>query len=95
LGALNDWQLNDKNRMRFDNRLNMYHGRMFLKQGYYDYQYVVVEKGKTVGNATIIEGDHWETKNLYTVFVYYREKVPEYDRLVGYSRFNSFDVSTE
>jgi hypothetical protein len=68
---------------------------MFLKQGYYDYQYAVLPNGETIASTTPIEGDHWETKNQYTVFVYYREKVPEYDRLVGYSRFNSFDVSTE
>jgi hypothetical protein len=95
LGALNDWQLNENSKMRFDSRLNMYHGRMFLKQGYYDYQYAVLPNGETIASTTPIEGDHWETKNQYTVFVYYREKVPEYDRLVGYSRFNSFDVSTE
>jgi hypothetical protein len=95
LGALNNWQLNEKSLMRFDSRQNMYHGRMFLKQGYYDYLYVVVPKGQTSGNVTIIEGDHWETNNQYSVFVYYKEKVPEYDRLVGYSQFNSFDVSTE
>ena len=95
LGALNNWQLDEKSKMRYDSRYNMYKGRLFLKQGYYDYLYVVVPKGKTRGSISYIEGDHWETKNQYSVFVYYREKVPEYDRLVGYLRFNSFDVSTE
>lgn len=95
MGALNDWQIDEKGKMVFDNRLNMYHGRLYLKQGYYDYLYVVVRKGESEGDVTIIEGDHWETKNRYTVLVYYREKVPEYDRLVGFSQFNSFDVSTE
>jgi len=95
LGALNNWQLDAKSKLRFDSRYNMYRGRLYLKQGYYDYLYVVVPKGKTRGSVSFIEGDHWETKNQYSVFVYYREKVPEYDRLVGYLRFNSFDVSTE
>ena len=95
LGALNDWQLDEKGKMVFDNRINMYHGRLYLKQGYYDYLYAVVPNGESVGDVTIIEGDHWETKNQYTVYVYYREKVPEYDRIVGYSQFYSFDVSTE
>ncbi|MBU3926611.1 MAG: DUF5103 domain-containing protein [Bacteroidetes bacterium] len=95
LGALNDWQLDAKGKMVFDNRINMYHGRLYLKQGYYDYLYAIVPNGESVGDVTIIEGDHWETKNQYTVYVYYREKVPEFDRLVGYSQFYSFDVSTE
>lgn len=95
LGALNDWQLDDKNKMKWDSRYNMYFGNLYLKQGYYDFLYVVVPKGKKQGSVSIIEGDHWETKNQYSVFVYYLERVPEYYRLVGYSNFNSFDVSFE
>ncbi len=95
LGALNNWQLDEKSKLRYDSRYNMYRGRLFLKQGYYNYLYVVVPKGEQRGSVSFIEGDHWETKNQYTVYVYYREKVPEYDRLVGYSTINSFDLSTE
>lgn len=95
MGALNDWQLDENNKMRYDSRYNMYRGKMFLKQGYYDYIYTVVPKGETRGSVAFIEGDHWETRNRYSIFVYYRTRVPEYDRLVGYTVFNSFDVSTE
>ena len=95
LGALNSWQLDDLSKLRYDSRYNMYKGRLYLKQGYYNYLYVVVPKGETRGSVSVIEGDHWETKNQYSVYVYYRERVPEYDRLIGYSTFNSFSVSTE
>ncbi len=95
LGALNNWQLDDKGKMEYDSRYQMYHGSMFLKQGYYDYLFAVLPNGSTRGNVTLIEGDHWETKNQYSVYVYYKERVPEYDRLVGYLSFNSFDVITE
>ena len=95
LGALNNWQLDEKGLMSYDSQQRMYHGSMFLKQGYYDYLFVVVPDGSTKGNLSVIEGNHWETNNQYSVFVYYSEKVPSYDRLVGYSMFNSFDVSTE
>ena len=95
MGALNNWQLDEKSKMRYDSRYNMYRGQMFLKQGYYDYLYNVVPRGSTRGSVTVIEGDHWETKNQYTIYVYYRERVPEYDRLVGYTTVNSFDISTE
>lgn len=95
LGALNSWQLDDKCKMEYDSRYRMYHGSMFLKQGYYDYLFAVVPDGSTRGNVTVVEGDHWETKNQYSIYVYYKERVPAYDRLVGYNTFNSFDVSTE
>jgi hypothetical protein len=92
LGQLNDWQLNDKSLMKYDSRYRMYTGEMFLKQGFYEYNYVLVQNGSTKGDITAIEGDHWETDNNYTVYVYYREKVPEYDRLVGYMIVNSREV---
>jgi len=95
LGALNNWQLDEKGKMEYDPNYRMYHGSMFLKQGYYDYLFAVEPDGSTVGDVTVIEGNHWETKNQYTIYVYYTDRVPEYDRLVGYYTFDSFDVSTE
>lgn len=85
LGALNDWHLDEKSKMKYNARMNMYHGDLFLKQGFYNYQYVVVPNGSSVGDVTIIEGDHWDTLNEYKIYVYYRERVPNYDRLIGYS----------
>lgn len=95
LGALNDWKLDKKSKMRYDPKKHMYVGDLLLKQGYYNYLYVVVPKGKTEGDITLIDGDHWETDNDYYIYVYYREKVPEYDRLVGYHKMNSFQDRTE
>lgn len=94
MGALSNWQLDQNSKMTYDSRYNMYRGKLYLKQGYYNFLYNVVPKGETRGSVAVIEGDHWETKNQYSVFVYYRERVPAYDRLVGYSIFNSFDISS-
>lgn len=92
LGELNEWHLNEKSLMRYDRQLRTYHGQIYLKQGFYDYMYVVLPKGKKEGDVTLIEGDHWETRNDYTIYVYYREIVPEYDRLVGYLNVDSREV---
>ncbi len=89
LGQLNDWQLDNKSRMQYDKHAHMYFGQLYLKQGYYNYLYAVVPDGEEEGDVTLIEGDHWETANNYTVYVYYRERVPDYDRLVGYLTINS------
>jgi len=90
IGALNDWQLNRNNKMQYDDRYRAYTLSMFLKQGYYNYVYGVVAHGQTKADVTLIEGDHWDTQNQYKVYVYYRNVVPEYDRLVGYYQFTSF-----
>ncbi len=95
LGQLNNWNLNSWSKMKYDSRQGAYKLVMFLKQGYYDFMYDVVPDGETKGSVSVVEGDHWETKNEYTIFVYYRTRVPEYDRIIGYTNFNSFDVSTE
>jgi len=92
LGQLNDWQLNGKNLMIYDTKLRAYHGALYLKQGYYDYIYAVLPDGKSRANVTPIEGDHWETDNDYTIYLYYRQRVPEYDRLVGYRKLNTKEL---
>ena len=89
LGQLNDWRFDDKSKMRYNSQTKQYYGEMFLKQGYYNYNYVTLKKGESIGEISNIEGDHWDTFNDYTICVYYSEILPEYDRLVGYSTFSS------
>ncbi len=90
IGALTDWQLNNNSKMFYDKTRRLYTATLFLKQGYYNYQYVVLPHGKSVADVTLLEGDFWDTKNLYKVYVYYRNIVPDYDRLIGYYEFTSF-----
>lgn len=92
LGQLNDWQLDGNSLMIYDTKLRAYHGALYLKQGYYDYIYAVLPDGKSRANVTPIEGDHWETDNDYTIYLYYRQRVPEYDRLVGYRKLNTKEL---
>jgi len=89
LGQLNDWKLDNKSKMTYSPQSNSYHASMFLKQGYYNYNYVVLPYGKKVGDVTVIEGDFWDTYNDYSIYVYYRERMPVYDRLMGFLKFNS------
>ena len=92
LGQLNDWQLNDRNKMVYDSQQRLYYGKMYLKQGYYDFMYGVKPRDKTKADVTLIEGDFWQADNEYTFYVYYREIVPEYDRLVGFMNVEALDI---
>jgi hypothetical protein len=83
LGALTDWQFTPENLMKYNPSRQEYEGQLLLKQGYYEYWYAVVKKGSTRGSITPIAGNFWETDNTYTVYVYYHNYMPEYDRLVG------------
>jgi hypothetical protein len=56
-----------------------------LKQGFYNYQYVILDKD---GNADMntVEGCFYETENVYNVYVYYRLPEHRYDRLVAFRK---------
>lgn len=82
-GAFNYWNLNEENRMRYDSTSKEYKARILLKQGWYDYQYIVRAPDVT---PYILEGSHFQTENLYEILVYYRPFQPQADLLIGYLR---------
>ena len=87
-GALTDWQCLPANQMTFQQDTKMYEADLLLKQGFYDYQYVILKDTKAI-DATFLEGSHVETENNYPVFVYYRGFSARYDRLIAYRVLNS------
>lgn len=81
MGALTDWDHSAATRMDYNRAANAYEKTLFLKQGWYDYQYWVDGANQ---NSFQLEGSHFETENLYEVFIYYRPFRPQADLLVGY-----------
>ena len=88
VGALTDWQLDSASRMDYNPTHRAYTKRLLLKQGYYAYQLLVgggqggARRGGRSATATL-EGDHRETPNRYTVYVYQRMPVDLADRLLA------------
>jgi hypothetical protein len=80
-GAFNYWNLNETNKMEYDSAQGMYKGRLLLKQGWYDYQYLV--KSSTLP-PYYFEGSHFETENRYEILIYNRPFQPRADILIGY-----------
>ena len=66
-----------------------YTKRLFLKQGYYNYLYIVKDGKTNRPDLSLIEGNHWETENEYTVWVYFHENGDLYDRLIAVQDFSS------
>jgi hypothetical protein len=90
LGKLTEWRLNKSNRMTYNYKKMGYECDLFVKQGYYNYTYVFLADEKKAADETLSEGDHWETENDYTIYVYHRQRGTYYDQLVAIKRFNSF-----
>lgn len=87
-GELTDWRILPEAEMKFSSALGAWETELFLKQGYYNYQYVFVadegkNKEKTI-NETYIEGSHWETGNQYFILLYLQDESGAYDRLIGF-----------
>ncbi len=89
LGQLTDWQLNTRSKMTYNPQKEEYEAHLFLKQGYYEYWYAFLPAGSVQANITPIEGSYWETRNTYTIYVYYHSRVMDYDRLVGIRKINA------
>lgn len=81
IGAMNNWSRSDDSRMTFRKDKNVYEATLLLKQGLYNYQYWV-ESSKE--NGFKLEGSHFETENIYEIYIYYRPFRPNADLLVGY-----------
>lgn len=88
-GGLTYWQFPSGAKMLWDPGRRLYKATLYLKQGYYNYMYALLEDGKTSGDAAFIEGTHEETENDYLILVYNRETGLRYDRLVGLLQLNS------
>jgi hypothetical protein len=72
-GALTGWGLDDRCKMQYNFTHRRYEASILLKQGYYNYLYLQGNEGYHSDTESIIEGNHWETENEYSIFVYFRE----------------------
>lgn len=69
--------------MQYDTSAQAYTANILLKQGWYDYQYLIQAPGIPPYH---FEGTHFQTENFYEILVYYRPFQPQADLLVGYLR---------
>ena len=60
-----------------------------MKQGNYDYVYLMKDKKTGNTEASVTEGNWWETENNYTLLVYYKPLGGRVDELVSVTQVNS------
>jgi hypothetical protein len=82
-GALSDWQLLPEYKMKYSDEARAYYCSAFLKQGYYNYKYMSVNRDTGQTDEETIEGNWHETTNTYTILVYFRPFGARFDRLVA------------
>lgn len=89
-GELTGWKYTNEYKMHYNKILSQYEATLYLKQGYYNYEYVYLKDNEKSGDETFIEGQHYETENDYAIYVYYKPISSNYDQLIGMKRFNSW-----
>lgn len=89
IGKLTDWRMNKNSKMTYNAERYGYELKLYLKQGYYNYMYVLSNDDDSRGDETVVEGNHWDTENDYFFYVYHRKIGTYYDALIGFKKFNS------
>lgn len=88
-GELTNYELTERNQMNFNEEEGYYENKLFLKQGYYDYMYLLRDQKTGKIDALQTEGNWWETENNYTLLIYYKPLGGRADELVGIAQANS------
>lgn len=80
--------------LQYDPVLETFHGRVLLKQGHYNYQFLCGQEWTPAEDVQTVaptlgpcEGNYYEAHNEYDVYVYYRAPGERYDRLLGIAQF--------
>jgi hypothetical protein len=91
VGTFNDWQLLPEYELQ--NKSGLYTITIPLKRGIFDYQYVTADlmnNSITNENWIYLEGNYWETTNVYHIFLFYTDpNYGGYDKIIGYQKLIS------
>lgn len=90
-GKFNNYSWSDETKMNYNKEVNRYQASLLLKQGFYNYKYVALDKKNQQLNNQI-SGNFHVTENQYHILVYYRRFGSIYDRLVGIGLANSQQI---
>lgn len=91
-GMFNNYSLSDEYKMDFNKKTGLYEKALLLKQGFTNYQYVLTDKNGKIDYENAIDGNYFETDNLYSVIIYYQGNNERYHRVIGLSVTNSLNI---
>ena len=90
-GNFNNYELSEENLMNFNPSLDLFEKRILLKQGFYNYKYILKKNDSIKKN--LISGTHYRTENSYQILVYYKSPGSNFFSLIGFDNLNSFNIN--
>lgn len=88
LGQFNDYKADENSLMSYDEANKMYVAKIYLKQGFYNYMLATKNEDGSL-NFGEINGNFWQTENLYQSLLYYTPFGRNYDGLLGYGELRT------
>lgn len=88
LGGFNNFVPTRENRMIYDEEVKRYVANIYLKQGFYNY-ILATQNADGKLNFGEVNGNFWQTENLYQAYLYYKPFGRNYDGLLGYGEFRT------
>lgn len=88
LGGFNNFQPSADNQMYYDENSKKYIAKIYLKQGFYNYILATKNPDGSM-NFGEINGNFWQTENLYQAYLYYTPFGKNYDGLLGYGEYRT------
>ena len=92
VGAFNNYSIQPKYRMTYNSASDSHELMLKLKQGFYNYKYVIVNEYDEI-NQGGVSGNYDETENDYKVLIYYRGYGYRYDRVIGMGQASSINIT--
>lgn len=92
VGKFNNYGLGEENRMTFDEANGKFETTLTMKQGFYNYKFVVQKEDGSI-DPNLVGGNFHFTENNYLILVYYRDFGDVYDSIIGIGSVNSRDIS--
>lgn len=91
-GNFNNYHIEPQTALEHFEEEGVYSTTIKLKQGFYNYKYVIVNKDGTIDENTI-GGSFWQTENNYKALVYYKPLGARYDSIIGLGEANSVGIT--
>lgn len=88
-GEFCNWNILPENELTYNFEKKRYQTKILMKQGIYNYTYILRNKHTQATNEAIIEGNHYQTENNYLIFVYLKKTSDNFHKLIGFQVVNS------
>ncbi|MGB3149060.1 MAG: DUF5103 domain-containing protein [Maribacter sp.] len=91
-GKYNNYDLSEENKMSYNEDNGMMEATLKLKQGFYNYKYVIRGDDRKI-RFNEVGGNFHFTENNYLILVYYRDFGDMYDGIIGVGSTNSRNIT--